>query len=213
MFRKYFCEEKGERKRKRERERAAAAAGLARTRFALLCLARKKKEIGLRKMSTSSRSGKKHFVDDVSTAVEDCLLGLVASSTGPRLQLVQGFPEIKVVVDADFCAKSPSERPVALISGGGSGHEPGQAGYVGEGMLAAAVCGDIFASPSAEAVYKAIKATCGEKGRKGDIVGAFHSTPLHSILFHWIPCKGYATPAKVVSFRIRYDTAGEQGAP
>ena len=146
-------------------------------------------------MSTSSRSGKKHFVDDVSTAVEDCLLGLVASSTGPRLQLVQGFPEIKVVVDADFCAKSPSERPVALISGGGSGHEPGQAGYVGEGMLAAAVCGDIFASPSAEAVYKAIKATCGEKGRKGDIVGAFHSTPLYPIPLYSVQglcssCKG-----------------------
>lgn len=53
---------------------------------------------------------------------------------------------------------------VMLISGGGSGHEPAHAGYVGEGMLDAAVCGDIFASPSQIQVYQAIKETAGSKG-------------------------------------------------
>lgn len=53
---------------------------------------------------------------------------------------------------------------VTLISGGGSGHEPAHAGYVGVGMLDAAVCGDVFASPSQIQVYKAIRATAGKKG-------------------------------------------------
>lgn len=47
-------------------------------------------------------------------------------------------------------------RKVALVSGGGSGHEPAHAGYVGEGMLDAAVCGEVFTSPSADKVYEAI---------------------------------------------------------
>ena len=53
---------------------------------------------------------------------------------------------------------------VTLISGGGSGHEPAHGGFVGEGMLDAAVCGDIFASPSQIQVYQAIKKTAGDKG-------------------------------------------------
>lgn len=53
---------------------------------------------------------------------------------------------------------------VILISGGGSGHEPAHAGYVGEGMLDAAVCGDVFASPSQIQVYQGIKETAGDKG-------------------------------------------------
>lgn len=53
---------------------------------------------------------------------------------------------------------------VTLISGGGSGHEPAHAGYVGKGMLDAAVCGDIFASPTQIQVYKAIEETKSDKG-------------------------------------------------
>ena len=53
---------------------------------------------------------------------------------------------------------------VALISGGGSGHEPAHVGYVGQGMLTAAVCGDVFSSPSADAVLEAIRAVAGEAG-------------------------------------------------
>ena len=53
---------------------------------------------------------------------------------------------------------------VCLISGGGSGHEPAHAGFVGDGMLDAAVCGDVFASPSQIQVYQAIRQTAGKKG-------------------------------------------------
>ncbi|GBF98253.1 3,4-dihydroxy-2-butanone kinase [Raphidocelis subcapitata] len=83
--------------------------------------------------------------------VQDSLDGLVASV--PHLRRIDAFPEIKVVVNADH---APSR--VAVISGGGSGHEPAHAGFVGMGMLAAAVCGEVFASPSAEAVQTAIEA-------------------------------------------------------
>lgn len=55
--------------------------------------------------------------------------------------------------------KSPLKNKVVLISGGGSGHEPAHAGFVGTGMLDAAVCGDVFASPSQIQVYQAIKNT------------------------------------------------------
>lgn len=58
----------------------------------------------------------------------------------------------------------PWHRQVTLISGGGSGHEPAFAGYVGEGMLTAAVCGGVFASPTASAVSAAIRAACGPAG-------------------------------------------------
>lgn len=53
---------------------------------------------------------------------------------------------------------------VSLISGGGSGHEPAHAGYVGKGMLDAAVCGGVFASPSSTQVYNAILSTRTNKG-------------------------------------------------
>ena len=52
----------------------------------------------------------------------------------------------------------------AAITGGGGGHEPGQSGYVGEGMLAAAVSGHLFASPSAKSVLAAIRAVAGKAG-------------------------------------------------
>ncbi|MDA3919836.1 MAG: dihydroxyacetone kinase subunit DhaK [Salinisphaera sp.] len=53
---------------------------------------------------------------------------------------------------------------VAVLSGGGAGHEPAHAGFVGQGMLTGAIVGDLFASPSVEAVLAAIRQTCGEAG-------------------------------------------------
>jgi dihydroxyacetone kinase len=53
---------------------------------------------------------------------------------------------------------------VAVVSGGGSGHEPAMAGFVGPGMLSAAVAGEVFASPSARAVYEAIMKVTGAPG-------------------------------------------------
>lgn len=60
--------------------------------------------------------------------------------------------------------KNLNKQKVTLISGGGSGHEPAHAGFVGKGMLDAAVCGDIFASPSTIQVYNAILETQSDKG-------------------------------------------------
>lgn len=60
--------------------------------------------------------------------------------------------------------KSMNQSKVSLISGGGSGHEPAHAGYVGEGMLDVAVCGDVFASPSTIQVYNAIIESESDKG-------------------------------------------------
>jgi dihydroxyacetone kinase-like protein len=54
--------------------------------------------------------------------------------------------------------KDKKQGKVALVSGGGSGHEPAHGGFVGEGMLDAAVCGAIFTSPTPDQVYEAIKA-------------------------------------------------------
>ena len=98
------------------------------------------------------------FFNDKETIVTDAIDGLVASSGG-RLARLDGYPHIKVVVRTDW-----DKSKVALVSGGGSGHEPAHGGYVGDGMLAAAVCGDIFASPSLEAVLAGILAVTGDAG-------------------------------------------------
>jgi triose/dihydroxyacetone kinase / FAD-AMP lyase (cyclizing) len=91
-----------------------------------------------------------HFVNEPSLVVTGCLDGLVRSSGG-LLSRLDGYPDIKVVRRAHL----PTGR-VALISGGGAGHEPAHAGFVGAGLLTAAVSGEIFASPSVEAVLAAI---------------------------------------------------------
>ena len=58
----------------------------------------------------------------------------------------------------------PHVQQVAVISGGGSGHEPAHAGYIGVGMLSAAVVGEVFTSPSSDSVFAAIKAVSEEPG-------------------------------------------------
>lgn len=68
-------------------------------------------------------------------------------------------PKFKVI-----SKKEINQDKVTLISGGGSGHEPAHAGFVGTGMLDAAVCGDVFASPSQIQVYQAIRRTASTKG-------------------------------------------------
>ena len=89
--------------------------------------------------------------------VTEALAGL--ARTMPGIALLDGFPHVRVVVRDEF-----DGARVALVSGGGSGHEPAHAGFVGPGMLAAAVCGDVFASPSVEAVLAGILAVTGDGG-------------------------------------------------
>lgn len=76
--------------------------------------------------------------------------GLVASSPNDIKQL----PGTTAVVKTD----APNANKVGLVSGGGSGHEPAHAGYVGKGMLDAAVVGEVFTSPTPDQVFEAIKA-------------------------------------------------------
>ncbi|MDK9860784.1 dihydroxyacetone kinase subunit DhaK [Staphylococcus equorum] len=66
--------------------------------------------------------------------------------------------EIEVIADTVVVRKDKKKQGVALVSGGGSGHEPAHAGYVAEGMLDAAVCGEVFTSPTPDKILSAIKA-------------------------------------------------------
>ncbi|KAK7737099.1 hypothetical protein SLS63_002890 [Diaporthe eres] len=98
----------------------------------------------------------KHFFPETAanTLVPRYLRSLTASN--PHLALIESE---RVVYD-------PHHNPstVSIISGGGSGHEPGWSGYVGSGALSGAACGDIFASPSTKQVLAAIEATPSEQG-------------------------------------------------
>ena len=98
------------------------------------------------------------FINTKETIVTEAVDGLVAASDG-KLARLDGYPHIRVVVRNDW-----DKSKVALISGGGSGHEPAHAGFVGKGMLSAAVCGDVFASPSVDAVLAGILAVTGPAG-------------------------------------------------
>ena len=100
----------------------------------------------------------KKLINDVSAVVPEMLDGLAALN--PNLSLLQGGTII-VRADAEAAAR---RGEVALISGGGSGHEPAHAGYVGAGMLSAAVAGEVFTSPSTDAVLDAIRAVAGPAG-------------------------------------------------
>lgn len=98
------------------------------------------------------------FINQKENVVTDAIDGLLYSSGGSLARL-DGYPHIKVVVRTDW-----DKSAVALVSGGGSGHEPAHAGFVGAGMLTAAVCGDVFASPSVDAVLAGILAVTGQAG-------------------------------------------------
>lgn len=96
----------------------------------------------------------KKIINRPETVVTEMCKGLVL--TNPDLEFVKKYKVIR--------KKNLDKNKVSLISGGGSGHEPAHAGFVGKGMLDAAVCGDVFASPSQIQVYQAIKKTAGDKG-------------------------------------------------
>ena len=99
------------------------------------------------------------FIDNKESLVIDSLDGLLRSSGGSNLARLDGYPGIKVILRTD-----QKSSHVALIAGGGSGHEPAHAGFVGQGLLTAAVCGEVFASPSVDAVFAAVMAVTGKAG-------------------------------------------------
>lgn len=88
----------------------------------------------------------KKLIDNREHFVSDMLAGLKLTD-----------PKIDIIADTVVVRKHKKESGVALISGGGSGHEPAHAGYVAEGMLDAAVCGEVFTSPTPDKVLEAIK--------------------------------------------------------
>ncbi|MGF6158803.1 dihydroxyacetone kinase [Ensifer sp. KUDG1] len=98
------------------------------------------------------------FINRKENAVTEAIDGVLAASGG-ALSRLDGYPHIRVVLRSDW-----DRSKVALVSGGGSGHEPAHIGFVGKGMLTAAVCGDVFASPSVDAILAGILAVTGPAG-------------------------------------------------
>ncbi len=99
-----------------------------------------------------------HFMNKKEDLVTEAIDGALTAAGGTLARL-DGYPHIRVVVRSDW-----TKSRVALVSGGGSGHEPAHVGFIGKGMLTAAVCGDVFASPSVDAVLAAILAVTGPAG-------------------------------------------------
>jgi dihydroxyacetone kinase-like protein len=98
----------------------------------------------------------KKIINDPANVVVESLRGLAAAHAD--ILRVQEDPDVVVRADAPVAGK------VAVISGGGSGHEPLHGGFVGRGMLAAAVPGAVFTSPTPDAVQAAVTATTGDAG-------------------------------------------------
>src|SRR3954466_14780339 len=99
----------------------------------------------------------KKLINRPDRVVDEMLEGLLALY--PGLSRLSGQ---NVMLRSDF--EERRDEQVAIISGGGSGHEPAHAGYIGQGMLSAAVAGDIFTSPASDSVFAAIMAVSGNPG-------------------------------------------------
>lgn len=111
----------------------------------------------------------KKIINDKDKIISQMLNGLQKANEDK----VKINEELKIVYRKDL----PIKGKVGLISGGGSGHEPAHAGYVGDGMLDCAICGEIFTSPTPDQVLEAIKlADSGEgvfmviKNYTGDVM-------------------------------------------
>ncbi|MGW4486504.1 dihydroxyacetone kinase subunit DhaK [Amycolatopsis sp. NPDC004368] len=98
----------------------------------------------------------KKIINDPATVVAESLRGVAVAHAD--IVRVQDDPAVVVRADAPVAGK------VAVISGGGSGHEPMHGGFVGRGMLDAAVPGAVFTSPTPDAIQAAVTATTGPAG-------------------------------------------------
>lgn len=103
----------------------------------------------------------KKLINDPRHVVREALEGLVLTQAGTALL---GDRLIVVRADRVVTDENRANVPVALVSGGGAGHEPAHAGYVARGMLTAAVSGEVFSSPSVDAVLDGIRAVTGDAG-------------------------------------------------
>ena len=98
----------------------------------------------------------KKIINDPSNVVDDMIQGIVLAHPNYVRKSENG----NILVRKD----APVKGKVGLVSGGGSGHEPSHGGFVGYGMLDAAVCGEVFTSPTPDQVYEAIKEVNGGNG-------------------------------------------------
>ncbi|XP_008820366.1 triokinase/FMN cyclase [Nannospalax galili] len=103
----------------------------------------------------------KKLVNSVEGCADDALAGLVACN--PDLQLLQGH---RVALRSDL---DSLKGRVALLSGGGSGHEPAHAGFIGKGMLTGVIAGAVFASPAVGSILAAIRAVA-QAGTAGTLL-------------------------------------------
>ncbi|MEJ1273413.1 triokinase FMN cyclase [Cricetulus griseus] len=103
----------------------------------------------------------KKLVNSVEGCADDALSGLVACN--PNLQLLQGH---RVALRSDL---DSLKGRVALLSGGGSGHEPAHAGFIGKGMLTGVIAGSVFASPAVGSILAAIRAVA-QAGTAGTLL-------------------------------------------
>lgn len=99
------------------------------------------------------------FMHQRASLIDEAIDGLLVATPWQNLSRLAGEVTCRVVLRNDW-----HKQQVALISGGGSGHEPAHVGFVGRGMLTAAVCGDLFTSPSTEAILRTIMQVCGRRG-------------------------------------------------
>ncbi|OED45167.1 dihydroxyacetone kinase [Endozoicomonas sp. (ex Bugula neritina AB1)] len=99
------------------------------------------------------------ILNNKESFVLDSIHGTIYTAQRENLTLLDFDNDIKVVARNDWY-----KDKVALLCGGGSGHEPAHAGFIGKGMLTAAVCGDLFAAPSVDAVLNAILYVTGDAG-------------------------------------------------
>lgn len=97
----------------------------------------------------------KKLINSPENVVDEMLNGLALAYP----QYLKRLNGLEVMVRSN-----KKKGKVALVSGGGSGHEPAHAGFVGEGMLDAAVCGAVFTSPTPDQVFEAIKAVQTDAG-------------------------------------------------
>ncbi|HLS60969.1 MAG TPA: dihydroxyacetone kinase subunit DhaK [Virgibacillus sp.] len=91
----------------------------------------------------------KKIINDPNQVVDEMIDGMVAAYPNQ----IRRLPDTTVIVRHD----APIDKKVGIISGGGSGHEPAHAGYIGKGMLDAAVVGEVFTSPTPDQILAAIK--------------------------------------------------------
>lgn len=102
-----------------------------------------------------------HFYNAADTLIDDVLAGVSALTD---VRIAEPSQHLRILVRADWDREHQGRDQVALLSGGGGGHEPVHAGFIGEGMLTGAVVGGLFASPSVDAVLAAIREVCGAAG-------------------------------------------------